>query len=41
MNACLAVMRYKQIRGFYLEKQAPFHMLFDTIELNLVRQEGP
>lgn len=41
MNACLAVMRYKQIRGFYLEKQSPFHMLFDTTELKLVRQEGP
>jgi hypothetical protein len=41
MNACLAVMRYKQLRGFYLEKQAPFHMLFDTAELKLFRQEGP
>lgn len=41
MNACLAVMRYKQIRGFYLEKLAPFHMLFDTAELKLFRQEGP
>ena len=41
MNACLAVMRYKQVRGFYLEKQTPFHMLFDITELKLVRQEGP
>jgi hypothetical protein len=41
MNACLAVMRYKQLRGFYLDKQAPFHMLFDTAGLKLFRQEGP
>jgi hypothetical protein len=41
MNACLAVMRYKQLRGFYLDKRAPFHMLFDTAELKLFRQEGP
>lgn len=41
MNACLAVIRYKQLRGFYLDKQPPFHMLFDTAELKLFRQEGP
>jgi hypothetical protein len=41
MNAGYAVMRYKQLRAFYLEKQAPFHMLFDTTELKLFRQEGP
>lgn len=41
MNACLAVIRYKQLRAFYLDKQAPFHMLFDTAELKLFRQEGP
>jgi hypothetical protein len=42
LNACLAVMRYnKQLRGFYLEKQAPFNMLFDTADLKLFRQEGP
>ncbi len=41
MNAFLAVMRYKQLRGFYLDKQAPFHMLFDTAEIKLFRQEGP
>nr|WP_233286062.1 ThiF family adenylyltransferase [Bradyrhizobium brasilense] len=37
MNACLAVERYKQLRGFYLDKQAPSHMLFDTAELKLFR----
>jgi hypothetical protein len=41
MNACLAVMRYKQLRGFFLAKQAPFHMLFDTAGLKLFGQEGP
>jgi hypothetical protein len=41
MNACLAVMRYKQLRGFYLDRQAPFHMLFDTAALKLYRQESP
>lgn len=41
MNACLAVMRYKQLRGFYLDKHAPFHMLFDTAALKLFGQEGP
>ncbi|MCK1301964.1 ThiF family adenylyltransferase [Bradyrhizobium sp. 24] len=41
MNACLAVMRYKQLRGFYLNKQASIHMLFDTAGLKLFGQEGP
>jgi hypothetical protein len=40
MNACLAVMRYKQLLGFYLDRQAPFHMLFDTAELKPFRQEN-
>jgi hypothetical protein len=27
LNACLAVVRYKQLRGFYLDDNAAYHIL--------------
>ncbi len=33
-NASLAVMRYKQLRGFYLDK-APDHLLFNATTLRM------
>ncbi len=35
LNAALAVIRYKQIRGFYFEDRSPLHILFDVDELKL------
>lgn len=29
LNACLAVIKFKQIRGFYIEREPLFHLLFD------------
>ena len=36
LNAALAVMRYKQIRGFYVEDTAYLHLLFDVCDLKTV-----
>jgi hypothetical protein len=33
LNACFAVIRYKQLRGFYVSDDAPFHLLLDTASL--------
>ncbi|ESX29357.1 ThiF family adenylyltransferase [Mesorhizobium sp. M1066] len=30
MNACIAVIRYKQYRGFYVEDHPAYHILMDT-----------
>lgn len=35
LNACLAVIRYKQIRGFYLEELAHDHLLFGVGDLKI------
>jgi hypothetical protein len=35
MNACLAVMRYKQLRGFYVDDNAAYHLLMDTTSLKI------
>jgi len=35
LNACLAVIRFKQLRGFYLESEPPFHFLFDIADLKI------
>lgn len=37
-NAALAVMRYKQLRGFYTEVDPLCHMLFDLADLKIVGQ---
>ena len=36
LNACLAVIRFKQLRGFYYEEEAPYHLLFDIADMKLV-----
>lgn len=36
MNACLAIIRFKQLRGFYFEDQPHCHMLFHVGDLALV-----
>ena len=36
LNACLAVMRYKQIRGFYLEDEGYKHILIRIGDLGLI-----
>lgn len=37
-NAALAVMRYKQLRGFYTEADPMCHLLFDLADLKIVGQ---
>lgn len=37
-NAALAVMRYKQLRGFYTEHDPMCHLLFDLADLKIVGQ---
>lgn len=37
-NAALAVMRYKQLRGFYTEVDPMCHLLFDLADLKIVGQ---
>ncbi|AXF12725.1 hypothetical protein CUJ91_32655 (plasmid) [Paraburkholderia graminis] len=37
-NAAVAVMRYKQLRGFYTEADPLCHLLFDLADLKIVGQ---
>jgi len=39
LNACLAIIKYKQLRGFYHDADSPFHMLFDLSDLKIVGQK--
>lgn len=36
LNACLAVIRFKQLRGFYLEAAPNYHLLFEIADLKIV-----
>lgn len=36
LNACLAVVRYKQLRGFYLDENQMYQMLFGVNDLRLI-----
>lgn len=38
MNACLAVIRYKQLRGFYVEDAPVFHLLFGVSDMKIVSE---
>ena len=38
-NAALAVMRFKQLRGFYIEVDPLCHLLFDLADLKIVGQD--
>jgi hypothetical protein len=40
LNACLAVIKYKQLRGFYADDNSYFHMLFNVDGANLVVENG-
>lgn len=37
LNAALAVIRFKQLRGFYHDAEQPYHLLFDIADLGTVR----
>ncbi len=36
LNACLAVMKFKQLRGFYCEELPHYHLLFEVSDLGIV-----
>jgi hypothetical protein len=36
LNACLAVIRFKQLRGFYSEETPNYHFLFEIADLKIV-----
>jgi hypothetical protein len=36
LNACLAVIRFKQLRGFYFEEIPHYHLLFEVGDLKVV-----
>lgn len=36
LNACLAVMKFKQLRGFYLDEVPSYHLLFKTGDLKII-----
>jgi len=36
LNACLAVIKFKQLRGFYFEESALFNLLFEIADLKIV-----
>jgi hypothetical protein len=36
LNACLAVIRFKQLRGFYFEEIPYFHLLLEIGDLKIV-----
>jgi len=36
LNACLAVIRFKQLRGFYFEEVPYYHLLFEIGDLKIV-----
>ncbi|WP_234892065.1 hypothetical protein [Sinorhizobium meliloti] len=39
LNACLAVLRYKQIKGFYLDENDFGHMLFKVNDIKILGEE--
>ena len=36
LNACLAVIRFKQLRGFYFEETSYYHLIFEVGDLKIV-----
>jgi hypothetical protein len=36
LNACLAIIRFKQLRGFYVEEIPHYHLLFEIADLKIV-----
>jgi|TARA_R110000782_G_scaffold80846_3_gene159791 hypothetical protein len=40
LNACLAIVKYKQLRGFYVDDNSYYHTLFNIDGLNCVGENG-
>lgn len=40
LNACLAVIKYKQLKGFYVEESPADHLLFEIGELKILGRNG-
>jgi Domain of unknown function (DUF6791)/ThiF family len=40
LNACLAVIRYKQLRGFYFEELSYYQLLFEVSDLKIVGESN-
>lgn len=38
LNACLAIIKFKQLRGFYLEEIPSYHVLFGVGDLNIASE---
>jgi hypothetical protein len=38
LNACLAIIRFKQLRGFYVEDSPLYHLLFEIADMKVVAQ---
>jgi hypothetical protein len=38
LNACLAIIRFKQLRGFYFEELPLYHLLFEIGDLKIVSE---
>ena len=38
LNACLAVIRFKQLRGFYLEEAPIYNLLFGISDMKIVSE---
>lgn len=40
LNACLAIIRFKQLRGFYLEETPHYNLLFEIVDLKIVGESS-
>lgn len=38
LNACFAIIRFKQLRGFYLDEHSSFNILFEIGEFNIIKE---
>ena len=41
LNACLAVIKFKQLRGFYFEEDPCYHLLLEVCDLKIVGKSKP
>jgi hypothetical protein len=41
LNATLAIIKYKQVKGFYFEESPTFHLLFEVADLKIVTESNP
>lgn len=40
LNACLAVIKFKQLRGFYFEENSNYHFLFDISDFKIAAESN-